>query len=86
MKTARQCWFATIAVAAVATILGGTVAGAQNYPTRPIQVILFYITAAVMPADGSIHFAQDIYGHDATLDRALRRRPDRLSPSLEGSR
>ena len=42
--------------------------------TRPIQVILFYITAAVMPADGSIHFAQDIYGHDARLDRALRRR------------
>jgi murein L,D-transpeptidase YcbB/YkuD len=41
--------------------------------TRPIQVILFYITAAVMPDDGSIHFAQDIYGHDARLDRALRR-------------
>jgi murein L,D-transpeptidase YcbB/YkuD len=43
--------------------------------TRPIQVILFYITAAVMPDDGSIHFAQDIYGHDARLDRALRRTP-----------
>jgi murein L,D-transpeptidase YcbB/YkuD len=41
--------------------------------TRPIQVILFYITATVMPDDGSVHFAQDIYGHDATLDRALRR-------------
>jgi murein L,D-transpeptidase YcbB/YkuD len=41
--------------------------------TRPIQVILFYVTAAVMPDDGSIHFAQDIYGHDAKLDRALRR-------------
>lgn len=41
--------------------------------TRPIQVILFYITAAVMPDDGSVHFAQDIYGHDARLDRALRR-------------
>lgn len=45
--------------------------------TRPIQVILFYITAAVMPEDGSVHFAQDIYGHDARLDRALRRRPTR---------
>jgi len=43
--------------------------------TRPIQVILFYVTATVMPDDGSVHFAQDIYGHDAKLDRALRRRP-----------
>jgi murein L,D-transpeptidase YcbB/YkuD len=29
--------------------------------TRPIQVILFYITALVMPEDGAIHFADDIY-------------------------
>jgi murein L,D-transpeptidase YcbB/YkuD len=43
--------------------------------TRPIQVILFYITAAVMPDDGSVHFAQDVYGHDITLARALRRTP-----------
>jgi len=40
---------------------------------RPIQVILFYITAVVMPEDGSIHFAEDIYGHDAKLDGALGR-------------
>jgi murein L,D-transpeptidase YcbB/YkuD len=40
--------------------------------TRPIQVILFYVTAAVMPEDGTIHFAEDIYDHDAKLDRALR--------------
>jgi murein L,D-transpeptidase YcbB/YkuD len=38
---------------------------------RPIQVILFYTTAAVMPEDGTIRFAEDIYGHDARLDRAL---------------
>ena len=44
-----------------------------NILTRPIQVILFYITATVRPDDRSIHFAQDIYGHDARLDRALRR-------------
>ncbi len=44
--------------------------------TRPIQVILFYITAVVMPEDGTIRFAEDIYGHDAKLDRALAsRRP-----------
>ena len=41
-----------------------------NLP-RPIQVILFYVTAAVMPEDGTIRFAEDIYGHDAKLDRAL---------------
>jgi L,D-transpeptidase YcbB len=39
---------------------------------RPIQVILFYVTAAVRPEDGTIRFAEDIYGHDAKLDRALR--------------
>jgi murein L,D-transpeptidase YcbB/YkuD len=41
---------------------------------RPIQVILFYVTAVVMPDDGSIHFAEDIYDHDTKLDRALEHR------------
>jgi murein L,D-transpeptidase YcbB/YkuD len=39
---------------------------------RPIHVLLFYTTAAVMPEDGTIRFAEDIYHHDAPLDRALR--------------
>jgi murein L,D-transpeptidase YcbB/YkuD len=39
--------------------------------TRPIGVVLFYATAFVDPNDGAIHFAEDIYGHDATLERAL---------------
>jgi L,D-transpeptidase YcbB len=43
--------------------------------TRPIQVILFYVTAVVMPDDGTIWFASDIYGHDTRLDQALRHRP-----------
>ena len=38
---------------------------------NPIQVILFYVTAVVMPEDGTIHFAEDIYRHDLRLDRAL---------------
>lgn len=38
---------------------------------RPMQVILFYVTAVVMPEDGTIRFAEDIYGHDARLHRAL---------------
>jgi murein L,D-transpeptidase YcbB/YkuD len=38
---------------------------------HPIQVILFYTTASVMPEDGTIRFAEDLYGHDARLNRAL---------------
>lgn len=38
---------------------------------RPVRVILFYTTAVVMPEDGTIRFAEDIYGHDARLTRAL---------------
>ena len=41
--------------------------------TRPLQVILFYLTAVVMPEDGSVRFAEDIYGHDGKLTRALAR-------------
>ena len=44
--------------------------------SRPIRVVLFYTTAVVVPADGGLHFADDIYDHDARLDAALaRRRP-----------
>jgi L,D-transpeptidase YcbB len=41
---------------------------------QPIRVVLFYMTAAIMPEDGAIHFAGDIYGHDEKLDSALARR------------
>jgi murein L,D-transpeptidase YcbB/YkuD len=41
--------------------------------TKPLQVILFYVTAVVMPEDGTVRFAEDIYGHDLKLDAALRR-------------
>lgn len=51
---------------------GGTQTLSVKLP-RPIKVILFYATAAVMPEDGAIHFADDIYGSDVTLDRALAR-------------
>ena len=39
--------------------------------TRPLPVVLFYMTAMVMPADQTLHFADDIYGHDTRLARAL---------------
>jgi len=37
--------------------------------SHPMPVILFYLTA--MPVDGAVQFADDIYGHDARLDRYL---------------
>ena len=51
-----------------------TTAGEQTIHvklTTPIQVILFYTTAVVSPEDGTLRFADDIYRHDARLDRAL---------------
>jgi murein L,D-transpeptidase YcbB/YkuD len=41
---------------------------------RPLQVIIFYLTAAVTLDDGDIQFAEDIYGHDARLDQFLKQR------------
>ena len=38
---------------------------------QPLPVILFYMTAMVMPADQRLYFADDIYGHDTRLARAL---------------
>lgn len=38
---------------------------------RPLQVVLFYLTAMARPDDGRVHFANDIYGHDRALERAL---------------
>ncbi|HEV8599626.1 MAG TPA: L,D-transpeptidase family protein [Gemmatimonadales bacterium] len=37
---------------------------------RPLTVLLFYSTA-VVEADGTMRFGQDIYGHDRRLDGAL---------------
>jgi murein L,D-transpeptidase YcbB/YkuD len=42
--------------------------------SRPRQVILFYVTAIVRADDQAIHFAEDVYGHDDRLGRALDRR------------
>lgn len=38
---------------------------------EPIQVVIFYTTAIVQPEDGAVHFADDIYGHDTSLDKAM---------------
>jgi murein L,D-transpeptidase YcbB/YkuD len=42
--------------------------------TQPLQVVLFYLTAVVIPQDGTVHFAEDVYGFDAKLRQALQRR------------
>lgn len=39
--------------------------------SRPRQVVLYYLTAIVMPETGVVHFADDVYGHDARLARTL---------------
>ena len=39
---------------------------------RPPHVVLFYMTAAFVPEDGTVRFADDVYGHDARLDAWLR--------------
>lgn len=41
-----------------------------NVP-EPILTVLFYLTAVATPPDGVVLFAQDLYGHDATLVKAL---------------
>jgi murein L,D-transpeptidase YcbB/YkuD len=39
---------------------------------RPMRVFLFYLTAVVLPEDDTMHFAEDLYGHDARLEGYLR--------------
>ena len=38
---------------------------------QPISVVLFYTTAAVVPGEDTIHFAEDIYEHDARMEQAF---------------
>ena len=40
-------------------------------------MLLFYATAEAEP-DGSLSFYEDLYGHDAALERALARRLEEL--------
>jgi murein L,D-transpeptidase YcbB/YkuD len=56
-------------------ILAAMHAGTDNRRVdleRPVEVLLYYLTALV-EADGTVHFAPDLYGHDQRLDAALRR-------------
>jgi L,D-transpeptidase YcbB len=42
--------------------------------TTPVPVLIFYVTAVVVE-DGSVHFFDDIYGHDKSLDVVLAKGP-----------
>jgi murein L,D-transpeptidase YcbB/YkuD len=44
------------------------------YLERPVGVYLLYSTVAV-DEDGTTHFFEDIYGHDARLDAVLAKGP-----------
>ena len=60
----------------IAAAMEGGAASVRVPLTRPIRVVLYYVTATVIPRDGAIHFAEDIYGQDPALDQALTaRRP-----------
>jgi murein L,D-transpeptidase YcbB/YkuD len=43
---------------------------------RPPRIVLFYMTAAFVPEDGRVQFAEDVYGHDARLDAWLQAQAD----------
>ena len=43
---------------------------------RPPRIVLFYMTAAFVPEDGTVQFADDVYGHDARLDAWLQAKGD----------
>jgi len=50
------------------------------YLERPVGVYLLYSTV-VVDEDGTTHFFEDIYGHDARLDAALAKGPPYLYPT-----
>lgn len=37
----------------------------------PIRVVIYYLTALALPGESRPRFAEDLYGHDAALERAL---------------
>jgi murein L,D-transpeptidase YcbB/YkuD len=43
---------------------------------QPVSVVVFYMTAAYIPDESAVRFAEDIYGHDARLDAWLRARTE----------
>ena len=53
----------------------GAMAGPQSNRRvdlkRALPTVLFYMTATVLPGQREVHFADDIYGHDAALERRL---------------
>jgi murein L,D-transpeptidase YcbB/YkuD len=59
----------TWSAAEVKRVMEGSRSQVVNLP-RPIPVVIYY-TTAVVRADGSMMFCDDIYGHDAKLEQVL---------------
>ncbi len=62
--------------APIAAAMNGTKTQQVNLSTA-VPVLLYYLTAMISPDDGLLHFADDLYGHDAALERALKSRRSR---------
>jgi murein L,D-transpeptidase YcbB/YkuD len=69
LANARERWDSQ----AVATALCGTKPRQVDLDT-PVQVIVFYATAAATVSRGML-FAPDLYGHDARLEKLLTSAP-----------
>lgn len=57
-------------IARVRAAMNGTASNQQVNLARPIPVLIVYGTA-IVTEDGTVHFYDDIYGHDAALEKVL---------------
>ena len=48
----------------------GTTTNQQVNLTHPVPVLIVYATV-IVGDDGTVHFYDDIYGHDAALEKVL---------------
>ena len=54
----------------VRAAMNGGAGNQQVNLARPIPVLIVYATV-IVTEDGTVHFYDDIYGHDATLEKVL---------------
>ena len=59
-------------ISRVRAAMNGTASNQQVNLAHPIPVLIVYATV-IVTEDGTVHFYDDIYGHDATLEKTLQR-------------
>jgi L,D-transpeptidase YcbB len=59
-------------IARVRAAMNGTASNQQVNLAHPIPVLIVYATV-IVTEDGTVHFYDDIYGHDATLEKTLQK-------------